>query len=250
MYGLKKLKSPQSRTVPFNFLEADYYFERASLQTIDISQRYPTKIEELKAACAWLTAARVLFLAAVSTASEITANIFSNGSRRRFLKYIWPTIRCARCSDVPTICSGQWKSFKLDLASDQFRVDRDPVHVSPLPTALWGWDNPKKKEKKRKRSSWITPLACNQCTGVSRGALLNRYEFFDHFWFTHRFRPVYRIDNIISARLVKKSNRTKLWREWKLVNFPGIDIPFIESGLLCFGVSWLRNIFDGFLEFG
>lgn len=33
-----------------------------------------------------------------------------------------------------TICSGQWKSFKLDLASDQFRVDRDPVHVSPLPT--------------------------------------------------------------------------------------------------------------------
>lgn len=88
MYELKKLKSPQSRTVLFNFLEADYYLERVTLQTIDISQRYPTKIEELKAACAWLTAARVLFLAAVSTVSEITANIFSNGSRRRFLKYI------------------------------------------------------------------------------------------------------------------------------------------------------------------
>lgn len=36
------------------------------------------------------------------------------------------------CSTVPTICSGQWTSFKLDLASDQFRVDRGPVHVSPI----------------------------------------------------------------------------------------------------------------------
>lgn len=39
MYELKKLKSPQSRTVLFNFLEADYYLERVTLQTIDISQR-------------------------------------------------------------------------------------------------------------------------------------------------------------------------------------------------------------------
>ena len=108
------------------------------------------------------------------------------------------------------ICSGQWKSFKLDLASDQFRVDREPRTRFTVTDSLQKGgkggnktEEEKGRGKKRKRSSWITPsAACNQRAGnVQRRFIKPIWVFRFRFDLPRRdlCPMLYRIDNIISV---------------------------------------------------
>lgn len=107
---------------------------------------------------ALLPAAHVLFslLQCPVSVGEITANIFSNGSATADFSNIYLTNHAMLRR---AICSGQWKSFKLDLASDQFRVDREPRTRFTVTDSLQGGGGGNKTEggggvgKKRKRSS-------------------------------------------------------------------------------------------------
>lgn len=161
---------------------------------------------------AFLPAAHVLFslLQCPVSVGEITANIFSNGSATADFSNIYLTNHAMLRR---AICSGQWKSFKLDLASDQFRVDREPRTRFTVTDSLQGGGGGNKTEggggvgKKRKRSSWITPSACNQRTGnVQRRFIKPIWVFRFRFDLPHRdLCPMLAASTILSLLEKKKT---------------------------------------------
>lgn len=89
----------------------------------------------------------------------------------------------------------------------------NPVHVSPLPTRFRGGGGGNKTEggggvgKKRKRSSWITPSACNQRTGnVQRRFIKPIWVFRFRFDLPHRdLCPMLAASTILSLLEKKKT---------------------------------------------
>lgn len=112
----------------------------------------------------------------------------------------------------------------------------NPVHVSPLPTRFRGGGGGNKTEggggvgKKRKRSSWITPSACNQRTGnVQRRFIKPIWVFRFRFDLPHRdLCPMLTASTILS--LLEKKKNTPLPRA-----FSSLRINSLPAGYVCAG---------------